>query len=464
MEQIQTGIAGFDELFLGGILTGSTVLVEGIPGAGKTTMGLEFLYRGARDFGEPGLVLTFEQFPASLYRDALNFGWNIRELEKVDKLRIICTSPEVALLPESDFLEETVRKIGARRILVDSMSHFRQVVADPLQLRQGVYAFCNGLRRLGLTSFLIQEQEHDSEDLHSFEEFLVDVVVRLSYDARNGLQRSRAVEILKSRGQPHLSGKHSLKITSDGIKVFSLHTYAADSPSPGYSNRTPLKTGIRGLDELLQGGIPRGASVVVAGEAGTGKTVLGLEFLVKGACLYQEKGLFVSLEESPEEITGHAASFNWDLEGLISRGMVLINYQPLVDVEVSEFICSLGSIIGLHQIRRVVIDSLPDLIARVRDQAQLREKFFYMLRYLHHLGCTTLLLYPRGGEIAEQQLGIVLSLAHGNILLRSLLVHNRRIRHLEIYKMRGVSHITGNHLMEITNTGIQVFPRVGGVG
>jgi len=460
VNRIGTGIAGFDELFFGGILAGSTVLVEGIPGAGKTTLGLEFLYRGAHDLGESGVLLTFEQFPASLYRDALNFGWDLRALENENRLRVICTSPEVALLPESDFLEETVRKIGARRVLVDSMSHFRQVIEDPLELRRGVYAFCNGLRRLGLTSFLVQEQEHDSEDIHGFEEFLVDVVVRLSYDAKGGLQRRRAIEILKSRGQPHLSGKHSFKITSGGIRVFSLRPHLPE-PS-GLQADIQSKTGIQGLDELLPGGIPRGASVVVAGGAGTGKTVLGLEYLVRGALLYRENGLFVSLEEAPDKIASHAATFDWDLAGLARQGMVQVYYRPLVDVEIDEFIFSLGNFIRQNRIRRVVIDSLPDLIARIYDTAQLREKIFYMISYLNNLGCTTLFLYPTGSELAGQQLDIVQSLAQGSILLRSTLVHNRRIRHLELYKMRGVSHVTGNHLMEITKTGIQVFPRVGG--
>ncbi|HHW39580.1 MAG TPA: AAA family ATPase, partial [Syntrophomonadaceae bacterium] len=302
--------------------------------------------------------------------------------------------------------------------------------------------------------------EHESEDLHSFEEFLVDAVVRLSYDAKGGLQRRRAIEILKSRGQPHLSGKHSFQITPEGIRIFSLRPHLPE-PS-GFQDGSQLKTGIRGLDELLQGGIPRGSSVVVAGEAGTGKTVLGLEYLVRGALLYREKGLFVSLDETPEKIFSHASTFDWDLAGLARQGMVQVYYRPLVDVEIDEFIFSLGNYVRQNQIRRVVIDSLPDLIARLYDTVQLREKAFYMISYLNNLGCTTLFLYPTGGEFAGQQLDIVQALAQGSILLRSTLVHNRRIRHLELYKMRGVSHVTGNHLMEITRTGIQVFPRVGG--
>ncbi|MDH7576611.1 MAG: ATPase domain-containing protein [Bacillota bacterium] len=460
MTKIRTGITGFDELFYGGILAGSTILVEGIPGAGKTTFGIEFIYRGAQNFEEPGIVLTFEQFPASLYRDALNFGWDLQALERQNKLRVICTSPEVVLRPELDMLEGAVREIGARRVLVDSMSHFRQVVDNPLELRQAVYAFCNGLRRLNLISLLVKEQEQEERDFYSFEEFLVDVVVRLRYGANGGLQRQRTVEIIKSRGQPHVSGRHSFKIAEEGIQVFSLHPLLP-APEEGSFAGPLLKTGIKGLDELLRGGLPRGVSIAVVGEAGTGKTVLGLEYLVRGALQRQEKGLFVSLEETPQKIQAHAAAFNWDLADLMRKGMVQVIFTPLVEVDFDELLIRVGNIIQEHKIMRVVFDTLPALITRLRDVYVLREKLFYLVTYLNNLGCTTLLLYPGTGAPSEQ-LDIVQSLVQGSILLKSSLFHNRRLRYLELYKLRGVSHVTGNHLMEITQTGIQVFPRVGG--
>ncbi|MGB9793060.1 MAG: ATPase domain-containing protein, partial [Thermacetogeniaceae bacterium] len=456
---IATGISGFDELFYGGILPGSTVLVEGIPGAGKTTLGLEFLYRGAHDLGEPGVLLTFEQFPASIYRDAMNFGWDLRSLERENRLRVICTSPEAVLTPETGFLEEAVREIGAKRLLVDSISHFRQVIEDPLQLRREFYSFCNGLRRLGLTSFLVQEQEHESEGIHGFEEFVVDAVVRLGYDANGGLQRRRSIEVLKSRGQPHISGKHSFSITPEGVRVYSLRPHLPE-PAPVFGGL--LRTGIKGLDELLGGGIPRGSSVVVIGEAGTGKTVLGLEYLVKGALLFRERGLYVSLEEAPERIVSQAAAFGWDLAELERQGLIQVYYRPLVDLEIDEFIFSLGALVRENRFQRAVIDSLPDLIGRISDAVLLREKAFYMIGFLNNAGCTTLLLYPSGKEFGGEHLEVVQALAQGSILLSSALVHSRRIRRLELYKMRGVGHLTGSHLMEITSSGVQVYPRVGG--
>lgn len=463
LTKICTGIRGFDDLFEGGIIAGNTVLVEGIPGAGKTTLGVEFIYRGIRDFGDPGLVLTFEQFPESLYRDARSLGWDLEALEKENKLRVICTSPEVVLQPDTSFLEEAARSIGAKRVLVDSVSHFRQVVHHPLKLRQAVYSFCNGLRRLGLTSFLIKELEGVTEDHHSFEEFLVDVVVRLHYEAREGLARQRTVEVVKSRGQSHLSGRHSFQIKEGGTRVFSLRPTLRGTPKD-MPSRKQLPTGIDGLDELLGEGLPPGITILVAGETGTGKSVLGLEYLVKGALLYQEKGLFVSLEEPTERISFQSAAFSWDLDALAQDRMVQVIFRPFVDINFDELIIELASFIREHRIRRLVLDPLPALIGRIQDVSVLREKLYYMTTNLNKLGCTSLFLYPLGNpSSSSMQFAVVQSLVQGSILLKYAWFQNRRLRQLELYKLRGVSHVTGNHLMEITEKGIQVFPRQGGL-
>lgn len=147
MDKAPTGIKGLDELLYGGILRGNTVLVEGIPGAGKTTFGIEFIYRGITEFNETGVIVTFEELPESIYRDALNFGWDLKALETAGKLRILCTSPEVLVDPEVNLIETVVREVGAKRILVDSISHFHNIINNPLLLRRSVYSFCNGLRR-----------------------------------------------------------------------------------------------------------------------------------------------------------------------------------------------------------------------------------------------------------------------------------------------------------------------------
>lgn len=461
MDKAPTGITGFDELLYGGILRGNTVLLEGVPGAGKTTFGIEFIYHGITECNENGVIVTCEELPESIYRDALNFGWDLKALEEADKLRVLCTSPEVLVDPEVNLIENVVREVGARRILVDSISHFQTVMNNPLSLRKSVYSFCNGLRRLGLTSFLVKERVSDGSRDYAFEEYIVDAVIHLENRERPGLHRHRVLEITKTRGQEHVPGKQTFRITDEGIKVFPL-LGSVDTAVVGQQENSLLHTGVPGLDELLQGGLPRGISVAVAGSSGTGKTALGMQYLVKGAQDYGDKGLFLTLEETPQQLMANARRFNWDIYDLQGQEKIKVLYVPLSKMEIDETIIKLGELAKAFGARRMVIDSIYVFLSRIDNAAVLHEKFYSLVTYLNSLNCTTLLISP-AWELADNgKIEVIHSVVQGTILLKSNLLQNRRVRQLEIYKMRGVNHALGNHLLEINSSGIQVFPRLGG--
>ena len=143
MDRVKTGIPGLDDMLCGGLLAQSANLVEGAPGTGKSTLGMQFIYHGIVACGEPGLILTFEEFPQQYYRSAASFGWDLRRLEEERKLRVVMSSPEVSLAEMEQVggrLEGVIQEIGARRILVDSLSHFERVSGDPVHLR-GIILF-----------------------------------------------------------------------------------------------------------------------------------------------------------------------------------------------------------------------------------------------------------------------------------------------------------------------------------
>lgn len=461
MDKAPTGIKGFDELLYGGTVRGNTVLLEGVPGAGKTTFGIEFIYRGITEFNEHGVIVTCEELPESIYRDALNFGWDLKALEEANKLRILCTSPEVLVDPEVNLIEDVVREVGARRILIDSISHFQNVLNNSLALRKSVYSFCNGLRRLGLTAFLVKERASDGIRDYAFEEYVVDAVIHLENRERPGLLRHRVLEITKTRGQDHIPGKQTFRITNEGIKVFPL-LGSVDASAVGQQEDGLLHTGVPGLDDLLQGGLPRGISVAVAGSSGTGKTVLGMQYLIKGAQDYGDKGLFLTLEETPQQLMSNARRFEWDIVTLQEQGQVKVLYMPLSKMEIDETIIKLGEVAKSFGARRLVIDSIYVFLSRIDKAAVLHEKFYSLVTYLNSLNCTTLLISP-AWELADNgKIEVIHSVVQGTILLKSNLLQNRRVRQLELYKMRGVNHAMGNHLLEINSLGIQVFPRLGG--
>ena len=224
MERVKTGIPGLDEMLKGGFLPQTANLVEGAPGTGKTTLGIQFIYHGVVACGEPGLILTFEELPQQYYRDAASFGWDFRQLEQEGKLRVVMTSPEVSkndLEQVGGQIERLVEEIGAKRILVDSLSHFESIGEEPAHLRGVVYGFVNALKRMDLTTVLTRESMAllgESDTPGEAFTFLVDSYVLLRYVEIESAIR-RALLVLKMRGSDHDKGIRQFEITSRGVEV-----------------------------------------------------------------------------------------------------------------------------------------------------------------------------------------------------------------------------------------------------
>lgn len=224
MNRVRTGIPGYDDMLGGGFLPQTANLVEGAPGTGKTTLGMQFIYHGITQFDEPGLILTFEEFPKQYYDDAAAFGWDFRALEQSGKLRVVLTSPEVSL---SDLrqvggrIETMVRDLGARRVLVDSLSHFERLAPDPLALRESAYTFVNALKREGLTIVLTRESPALIGEVGEGEEdiaFLVDSYTLLRYVEIESAVR-KALLVLKVRGSQHAQDIRQFDVTGRGFEV-----------------------------------------------------------------------------------------------------------------------------------------------------------------------------------------------------------------------------------------------------
>ena len=224
MEKIKTGIHGLDEMLCGGFLPQTANLIEGAPGTGKTTLGMQFIYNGIVHYGEPGLIVTFEEFPQQYYRDAAAFGWDFRQLEQERQLRVIMSSPEVTRLDLESvdgMIEGAVREMGVRRILVDSLSHLDRLSTDPIELRSIQYSFINALKRQGLTSLLTRETPaifgEDGSDEAEIA-FTVDSYIMLRYvEIESAIHK--ALLVLKLRGSDHAKDIRQFQITARGIEV-----------------------------------------------------------------------------------------------------------------------------------------------------------------------------------------------------------------------------------------------------
>lgn len=222
--RVPTGITGLDHMTHGGFLSQTANLVEGAPGTGKSTLGMQYIDHGIRAHGEPGLILTFEEFPQQYYRDAANFGWDFEAHEAAGNLRIIMTSPEVSRLDLQKIngrIEQMAESIGAKRILVDSLSHFEYLTDDPVELRRLTFEFINGLKRLGLTAVLTRENPAllgETPDTEEDLAFVMDSYLLLRYVEIQGAVH-KALLVLKLRGSDHDKDIRQYAITPRGFEV-----------------------------------------------------------------------------------------------------------------------------------------------------------------------------------------------------------------------------------------------------
>jgi circadian clock protein KaiC len=222
--RVPTGVPGLDDLLGGGFLPQSANLVEGAPGTGKSTLGLQFIYNGAVTYRDPGLILTFEQFPQQYYESALSFGWDLGALEKQGMLRVLMTSPEVGrsdLAAVNGRMETLVREMGAKRVLVDSISRFADLGLSENELRGAQHSFINGLKREGLTALLTSESLSLlglNDRLADRIAYVVDSYLLLRYVEIDSSLR-RALLVLKMRGSQHDRDIRQYDITSEGFTL-----------------------------------------------------------------------------------------------------------------------------------------------------------------------------------------------------------------------------------------------------
>jgi len=217
------GVPGLDEMLSGGLIAGSIALFQGAPGTGKTTLGMQFLYEGVKQQGESGLLITFEQFPHTLYRDALAHGWNLRELEQDGKLRVVFTSPQVflsSLQSPISPINSAIRDMEVKRAVIDSVTQFQTLSRNPVELRAHYNHLINGLRREGITSVLLSEAS--GPDFVRGDRgrlaFVVDSVILLRYVEIDSVMQ-RAVAVLKTRGSDHDETIRRFQIQRGGLTV-----------------------------------------------------------------------------------------------------------------------------------------------------------------------------------------------------------------------------------------------------
>jgi circadian clock protein KaiC len=242
-ERIPFGIKALDKMISGGLLKGSANLLEGAPGTGKTTLAMQYIYNGITMYNEPGLIITFEEFPQQYYHDAMQFGWDFKKLEEEGKLKIIFSDPQTTI-SEFDKVDgvfvSLVEKMGIKRMAIDSMTHFESIVSDPYELREIETRLINSIKREGVTSILLKENDSllgQMSQTTSKIPFIVDTYIVLRYvEIDSAIEK--ALCILKMRGSDHHKDIRCFRITSKGIEVESKFS-GREGIMSGITHSTP---------------------------------------------------------------------------------------------------------------------------------------------------------------------------------------------------------------------------------
>lgn len=241
--RVSFGIKALDSMLSGGLLKGSANLLEGAPGTGKTTLAMQYIYNGINLYNEPGLIITFEEFPQQYYHDAMEFGWDFKKLEDENKLKVIFSDPHTTL-SEFDKMDgvfvDIVEKMGVKRVVIDSMTHFESIAENPYELREIEKRLINSLKREGVTSILLRENDNllgQVGHVTSKIPFIVDSYMLLRYVEIDSAI-AKALCMLKMRGSDHQKDIRCFRITKHGIEVESKFS-GTEGIMSGTAHHTP---------------------------------------------------------------------------------------------------------------------------------------------------------------------------------------------------------------------------------
>lgn len=451
-----SGIVGFDEITGGGLPSGRCSLVCGGAGAGKTLFGLTFLVEGAVRFGEPGVLISFEETEAELAANVASLGYDLERLKAenllaVDHVRV--ERGEIAETGDYDLdglfvrIGYAISTVGARRVVLDTLESLFSGFSNTAILRAELRRLFGWLKTQGVTTVITAERGGgELTRYYGLEEYVSDCVILLDQRVVDQVA-TRRLRVVKYRGASHGGDEYPFLIDETGVSVLAL---AAPQLAHDVSTER-IRTGVPALDDMLGGeGFWRGSSILLSGAAGTGKTTFAAHFAA-AACARGEKAVYFAFEESPQQVTRNMRSVGIDLQRWIDAGLL-------------HFVASRPSSSGLEthlsrmcrEVERfapdvVVVDPLLKLGGDVGGM---------LLRLIDHLkgrGVTALLTSVETAADGPDRAGIS-SLMDAWLQTRLTEVGGERQRGLVILKARGLAHSHQIRRFELTAQGVRLLP------
>ena len=435
-----TGIKGLDEITGGGIPRGRPTLVCGGAGCGKTLLGMEFLYRGITEFGEPGVFLAFEEGVPELGQNVRSLGWDLEKLERQKKLAIDQVAVERSEIIESGEydleglfirLEQMIDSVKAKRVVLDTLEALFSSFGNEFIIRAEMIRLFRWLKKKGVTVVITAEHGGNTLTRHGLEEYVSDCVIVMDHRMTQQIA-TRRMRVLKYRGSSHGTNEYPFLIDEDGISVLPLTS--AGLVYDVSSNR--ISSGIPSLDAMLEGkGYYQGSSILISGTAGTGKTSLS-GYLADSTCRKGMRCLYVAMEESQNQLVRNLCSINLNLQPWIDKGLLTFHAARPTIYGLEMHLAMLHKLINQYNPKVVVIDPVSSFIAAGVEQ-DVKSMLTRLIDFCKSRQITTLFTDLTWGNSAlEQTREGVSSLMDSWLLLRDTELHGERNRLLYVLKSR----------------------------
>jgi circadian clock protein KaiC len=441
-----TGVAGLDDILVGGLRRNRVYLLEGSPGTGKTTIAMQFLLEGAAR-GERGLYITLSETEAELRETGVSHGWDFAEPNEIFELvppeSLLDDEQQQSLLYSSDLelgettkrIIEVVERLQPKRIVLDSLSEIRLLAQSSLRYRRQILALKHYFSNHDSTVVMLDDLTTDTHDktVHS----VAHGVIRLEETAPDYGAERRRLRVIKYRGQRFRGGYHDFVIDTGGVKVFPR---LVSSEHKTQFVRDTMKSGSRELDSLLGGGIERGSSTLVIGPSGTGKSLLSLTFAVAAVERGECAALFI-FDEELGLLFERAKGLGLDLQAMVDGGRLLIEQVDAAELAPGEFAHRVRAAVEGGGARTVVVDSLNGYQAAMPQEQQLILHMHELLQFLNRQGTSTFLTVAQHGLVGDMKAPVdVTYLADSVILLRYFEAAGRVRRAISVIKKRTSAH------------------------
>jgi circadian clock protein KaiC len=460
LSKTPSGTSGLDEVLAGGLPTGRPTLVCGAAGCGKTLLGMQFLVRGALDYGEPGVFIAFEERVADLYANVASLGFDLQELEERNLLSIDHIAVDPSTIIESGEydlgglflrLELAIQTVGAKRVVIDTLETLFGGLSNYSTVRSELRRLFEWLKDRGVTAIITAERGDNALTRHGLEEYVSDCVILLDHRVIDQIS-TRRLRVVKYRGSSHHTNEFPFLIDETGISVLPITSAGLEHQVS--SER--LSSGIPRLDAMMGGaGYYRGSTVLVSGTAGAGKSSIAAYF-ANSVCSHGERFLYFSFEESPSQIVRNMKSIGLDLQRWVDAGLLRFVTSRPTAYGLETHLAIIHKHIRVFEPTAIAIDPASTFVG-AGNQSAAHGLLVRLIDFLKEQGLTALLTSLTSGADALEATSMeVSSIVDTWLLLKALETSGERNRVLYVIKSRGMAHSNQLREFEITSSGISL--------